>query len=102
MAVESLDRHIVVTPGIAGGKPSIASHRITVENIAIWHLRMAKSPEEIAGEHGLGLADVHAALAYYFDHRAELDRSIEDDHAFVEALRNSTPSVLERKLRGEL
>ncbi len=34
MAIEAvLDRHIVITPDVAGGKPRIAGHRITVQNI---------------------------------------------------------------------
>ena len=104
MTLQSLDRHIEQTPGVAGGKPRIAGHRITVQDIAIWHQRMGKSVEEICADYDLGLADVHAALAYYFDHRDEIDRSIAEGDAFVDALRRSTPSVLEKRLkelRGE-
>jgi hypothetical protein len=46
----------------------------------------------------LTLADIHAALAYYFDHRPELDRAIEESEAFVEALRKKQPSKLRTKL----
>lgn len=35
MATKTLDEHIEVTPGIAGGKPRIAGHRITVQDVAI-------------------------------------------------------------------
>lgn len=28
-----ITQHIEITPGIAGGKPRIAGHRITVQNI---------------------------------------------------------------------
>lgn len=65
MAAKTLDQHIEITPGIAGGKPRIAGHRITVQNIVIWHERMGMSVDEIATEYDLTLADVHAALAYY-------------------------------------
>jgi uncharacterized protein (DUF433 family) len=99
MATKTLDQHIEVTPGIAGGKPRIAGHRITVQNIAIWHERMGKSPDEIAAEYDLSLADVHAALAYYFDHRDEIDGSIAEGEAFAEALRQSTPSKVRQKLK---
>ena len=99
MATRSLDEHIEVTPGIAGGKPRIAGHRISVQDVVIWHERMGRSPDEIAGEYDVTLADVHAALAYYFDHRAEIDRAIEEDQAFVRALRQETPSKLRAKLR---
>ena len=45
------------------------------------------------------LADVHAALAYYFDHREEVDRSIAEDRAFAAALRQQIPSKLTSRLR---
>ena len=102
MAPKTLDQHIEVTPGVAGGKPRIAGHRITVENIVIWHDRLGRTADEIASEYDLTLADVYAALAYYFDHRAEIDRAIREDEAFARALRERTPSKLRRKLRDEM
>jgi len=92
-------RHIETTPGIVGGKPRIAGRRITVQNIAIWHERLGMSPDEIASEYDLSLGDVYAALSYYFDHRGEIDRSIREGEAFVEALRAKTPSQLRAKNR---
>ena len=101
MAVETvLDRHITITPGLAGGKPHIVGHRITVQNIVIWHERMGLSADEIATEYNLTLADIYAALAYYYDHQAKIDAAIKDDEAFVEALRQVSPSKLPEKLRG--
>ena len=99
MSAKTLDQHIEITPGIAGGKPRIAGHRITVQNIVIWHERMGMCVDEIATEYNLTLADVHVALAYYFDHRLEIDQSIEEGEAFVEALRQRTPSKLRQKLQ---
>lgn len=99
MTTKTLDQHIECTPGIAGGKPRVAGHRITVQNIAIWHDRLGMSVDEISSEYDLTLADVHAALAYYFDHRAEIDRSIEEGEAFAEALRQRTPSKVRQKLK---
>jgi hypothetical protein len=61
---------------------------------------MGMSVDEIAAEYDLTLGDVHAALAYYFDHRAEVDRSIEEGRAFAEALRQKTPSKVRQKLQG--
>lgn len=81
----TLDQHIAITPGIAGGKPRIAGHRITVQDIVIWHERLGRNADEIAIEYGLSLANVYAAPAYYFDHRADIDRSIEESNAFIEA-----------------
>ncbi len=98
MTVKILDRHIEITPGIAGGKPRIAGHRITVQDIVVWHERMGMSADEICAAYDLSLADVYAALAYYFDHRADIDQRIEDSEAFVEELRKRTPAILREKL----
>lgn len=68
--------HIVTTPGVAGGRPRIAGHRIRVQDVAIWHERLGMSPDEIADEYDLSLGQVYAALAYYFDHRDEIRREI--------------------------
>lgn len=99
MESKSLDRHIEATPGIAGGKPRIAGRRITVENIVVWSERLGMSPDDIAAEFELSLADIHAALAFYFDHREEIDRSLADGEAFAEALRRRTPSKVIQKIR---
>jgi uncharacterized protein (DUF433 family) len=101
MNAKTLDQHIEITPGIAGGKPRISGHRITVQNIAIWHERLGKSADEIATDYDLTLADVYAALAYYFDHRAEIDRSIEEGEAFAEALRQRCPSKVRQKVQEQ-
>ena len=99
MNVQTIDQHIESTPDIAGGKPRIAGHRITVQDIVVWHQNMGKSVDEICLEHDLGPAEVHAALAYYFDHRKEIDSSIRDSDDFIKALRKTTPSRLEQKLK---
>ena len=104
MTVQSLDRHIEITPGIAGGRPRIAGHRITVQNVAYWHLQMGKSADEICAEYSLEPAAVHAALAYYFDHREEIDRRTKEDDDLVERMRPASHSLLEQRLkdlRGE-
>jgi len=93
-----LDHHIEITPGVAGGKPRIAGHRITVQNIAIWHERLGMSPDEIATKYDLSLGDVYAALAYYFDHRREIEESIQADEALVAELRKAIPSKIAERL----
>jgi uncharacterized protein (DUF433 family) len=98
MTVETLDRHIERTPDVAGGKPRITGRRITVQNIVIWHERMGLNADEIATAYDLTLADVYAALAYYYDHRIEIDEAIRDGEAFAETLRQRIPSKVAQKL----
>lgn len=92
---------IVSTPGICGGRPRIDGHRIQVEDIAIWHERMGMSPDQIVSEHpSITLADVHAALAYYYENRERIDADIEAAKQYAEEMRaKAGPSWLEEKLR---
>lgn len=94
MSTKTLDQHIETTPGICGGKPRIAGHRITVQQIVIWHDRMNKGADEIATEHDLELSDVYAALAFYFDHREDIDQSIEESDTWIADMRHKTPSLV--------
>jgi uncharacterized protein (DUF433 family) len=96
----TIKEHIDATPGVCGGKPRIAGHRIRVMDIVVCHEGQGMSPDEILAFYpGLSLADVHAALAYYFDHRDEIQGDIESEQRFVEELRRNTPSLLQDKLQ---
>ena len=59
---------------------------------------MGPSADEIATEYDLTLADVYAALAYYYHHQLEIDELIKEGEAFVEALRQQIPSRVAQKL----
>lgn len=98
MSSRTLDEHIELTPDTAGGRPRIRGRRIMVQDIAIWHERLGRTADEIAEEYDLTLADVYAALAYYFDHREEIDARMKEDRTFAEALRARTPSKRSQKL----
>ena len=92
--------HIAISQDVAGGKPRIAGHRITVQHIAIWHERMGLSADEIASDHGLTLAEVYAALTYYYDHRQEIDEAIVADESYVAELRKRITSKLSGMIGG--
>lgn len=99
MTAKTLDQHIEITPGVCGGKPRITGHRITVQPIALWHDRLGKSADEIAAEYDLQLSDVYAALAYYFDHREDIDKALEESTNWIDELKQKTPSLVKKKLR---
>ncbi len=63
---------IVQTDGILGGKARIEGRRVSVFQIGEMHTVVGDTPEEIADQLSLSLADVHAALAYYYDHPDEM------------------------------
>jgi uncharacterized protein (DUF433 family) len=91
---------IVSTPGVCGGRPRIDGHRITVEDVAIWSERLGMSPDEIVSAYpSITLSDVHAALAYYFEHRGWIDAAIQDGARFVAEMRaRAGPSLVQEKL----
>jgi uncharacterized protein (DUF433 family) len=59
------------------------------------------SPEAIHLQHPhLSLAQIHAALAYYYDHQAEFDARMAQDTQEVEALRaQAGESPIAKRLR---
>ena len=83
-------QHIEINPNKCGGKPCIAGTRIRVWDIHVWHNLRGQSPEQIVAEFPqLSLADVYAALAYYFDHREEIQRQAKQDEEFVAQLKQA-------------
>jgi len=96
----ALDKYIGASPAIRGGKPILAGTRIAIADIVLMHLRLAQSLEQIAARYNLPLAALHAAMAYYYDHREEIDRCIEQDEAYIQAQRAENPSLLQAKLKA--
>jgi uncharacterized protein (DUF433 family) len=87
----TLVNHIEVSPGRLGGKPCIAGTRIRVWDIYVLHERLGKSADEILADYPeLSLADIHAALAYYFDHRQEIDAQMKASDDFIDQLKIAT------------
>jgi uncharacterized protein (DUF433 family) len=97
--VDVVSQHIEVVDGAGGPKARIVGHRILVQDIAIWHEKLGMTPDEIVSEYpSLTMADVHAALAYYWDHRADIERAIQEGNALAESLRTISPGPLLEKL----
>lgn len=70
------------------GVARIAETRSRVIDVAMERSNFGYSPEEVCRQHPhLTLAQVHSALAYYFDHEDELDAEIERREKKTEALR---------------
>ena len=93
-------KHPYVTSkkGVAGGKPIIAGTRIKVSQIAIYYEKMGYTPDDIVRAHPhLTLAQVHAALSYYYDHIREIDRQIACERQLAEEMKKASVSVLEQK-----
>ena len=101
MSIAVIQEHIEITPGVCGGKPRIAGHRIRVQDIVVWHEQMGMSPDEILHHYpSITLSDIYAALAYYHDRPDEIRSAIEADAELARQLKVQTPSLLQQKLKN--
>ena len=74
--------------------PMIAGTTMKVVELILDHLAYGWSPEELHFQHSyLTMGQVHSALAYYWDHRAELDRDIERRMQLVDQVQKTTVSL---------
>jgi uncharacterized protein (DUF433 family) len=93
--------HIEKTPGVCGGKACIAGTRIRVLDIVGLRQR-GFEPEEMLRVYAvpLTLAQVHAALAYYYDHPEEIEASIREGRKLVARIRRDQPRILRQQRRA--
>jgi uncharacterized protein (DUF433 family) len=92
--------HITKTPGVCGGRACIAGHRIRVLDIVVWHEKRGYSPDEIVDLFpGITLADVYAALAYYFDNREEIEADVRGEDQAAEWVKANILSKIPPELR---
>ena len=95
--------HISKTPGVCGGRACIAGHRIRVLDIVVLHEMRGLSATEIAFQYpGITVADVHAALAYYFDHHDEIQADFRNDEQWAQFAEANYPSLIKGKLNEKL
>ena len=74
--------------------PMIAGTTMKVNELVLDHLAYGWSPEELHFQHPeLTLGQIHSALAYYWDHKAELDQDIERRLQAVDQLQRKMPST---------
>ena len=97
----------VVYPHIVkeNGEPArLENHpRIRVAQIVMDYLAYGWSADEIHRQHpDVALAEVHAAMAYYYDHQPELDAEIAAELADVDrAIKNPTRSAVWHRLKAQ-
>ena len=93
-------QHVEILRGAGGPKARITGHRIRVLDVVIWDEKQGMSPDGIVSQYPtLTLADVYAALAYYLDHRDEIDQAIAQEDALAEEICRTHTGPLEEKLK---
>jgi uncharacterized protein (DUF433 family) len=83
----TLANPISIRPEVCGGKPCVGGTRIRVWDLHVMHHLEGRCPTELLTAYPqLSLADVHAALAYYLDHRQEIEAQMEQADTIVARL----------------
>jgi uncharacterized protein (DUF433 family) len=84
------------------GRAWIDDTNVKVIEVVLDKLGYGMSPEQIHAEYpDLSLAQIHAALAYYYDHQADFDAEIERQRKEYETLRaQNGDTPLHRRLRA--
>ena len=84
------------------GVPWITGANTKVVEVVLDKIAHNSTPEEMHVQYPhLSLAQIHAALSYYYEHQAEIDADIERTYREVEELRAQQPdSPLRQRLRA--
>jgi len=70
------------------GIPWISGANTKVVEVVLDKMAYGWSPEEMHRQHShLSMAQIHAALSYYYEHQAEVDADIERRNRYVEEMR---------------
>jgi len=99
-SLPGLADYIVKTPGVCSGQPRIAGTRIKVKHVYTWVERMGMTPAQVVTEYPhLTMAQVHAALAYYWSHRDEIHQDIDNEQKLVAELKaTAEPSKIQERM----
>lgn len=85
IATVDIGTMITRKPNIRGGRPIIAGTGVTVRRIVMWH-KLGWTPQEIADNWGyITLAQVHAALAYYYANQQEIENDLAEEERAADA-----------------
>jgi uncharacterized protein (DUF433 family) len=88
--------HIVSTPSLFQGEPHVEGLRIRVRDVVLARDQGGYTPEEIAATvyPDLSLAQVYSALAYFEDHRAEIEKAARREQDAMDDLRKNRSQLL--------
>ena len=90
-ALVDIGRLILSDPALHGGRPCLAGTGMTVHAVAARHLRGLGAAEILDEFPHLDLGRIHAALAYYYANKAQIEADLEADRSLGEELASRYP-----------
>ncbi len=84
-------------------KAYIAGTRVSVQNVYVCHELQGLSPDEVITAYPqLTLAQIHAALSYYYQHPNEIRDQLRREQEFASAIEKSQGSTQYTQLRDAM
>lgn len=81
---------ITSDPTVRAGRPCLVGTGIRVTDIVIAQLFHRRTADEIAADYEIPLAQVYAALAYYYEHKDTLDADLRQQLATARTLKEKS------------
>lgn len=91
---------IVSNPSVRDGRPTLKGRTLTVEDIVIVMIYHQQMPDGIAEWFDISLAEVHAALAYYYQNKANIDANMEERAELIEGFKEQRLGSRHKPLFG--
>lgn len=78
---------ISINPAVRNGRPCIAGTSIEVSVIVTAKIVQGMELDEIAADYDLSLAQVYAAMAYYYENKSSIDASLAERRKLAEKMK---------------
>ena len=89
--------HITKIPGVCGGKATIDGRRVRVMNVVVLQ-QQGETPEQILEAYDfLNLAQIYAALSYYYENPEEIDAQLKADREWDARFEREKAEFLKKK-----
>ncbi|MDE2858401.1 MAG: DUF433 domain-containing protein [Chloroflexota bacterium] len=77
-------------PNVRGGRPCLVGTGLRVMDIVMERQHGEADPEKIAAIYEIPVGGVYAALAYYYEHKEEIDKDIQKDDDYIRHVKGET------------
>lgn len=71
-----IGEYLACDPAVYGGWVTIRGRRLPVSRLGLDHVYQGQTADDLSESWDLSLAEVHAALSYYFAHREQIERDV--------------------------
>jgi uncharacterized protein (DUF433 family) len=83
-AAKTVYSHVTKQPGVRGGRPCIDDTRVAVVDIVAMLKQHNSAEQMLLAYPSLNLAQIHAAISYYYENQKEIEAELAEDDGWEE------------------